>query len=75
MKLDGDSRVEYLKVDLTDIIVSDFRWTGSGNGELMGEQVSLNFAEFKTAYKLQQNQGSAGGNTDFGYNIQTSKAT
>jgi type VI secretion system secreted protein Hcp len=75
MKLDGDSRVEYLKVDLTDIIVSQFRWTGSGGDVQLGEHVSLHFAEFKTAYKLQQDAGSAGGNTDFGYNVQTSKAT
>jgi type VI secretion system secreted protein Hcp len=75
MKLDGDSRVEYLKVSLTDIMVSGFQWNGSGGEIVVHETVALVFAEFQEAYKLQQDQGSAGGNTDFGYNIQTSKAT
>jgi len=75
MKLDGDSRVEYLKIDLTDIMVSNFQWTGSGGDVQMGESVSLVFAEFKTAFKLQQNAGSAGGATEFGHNIQTNKST
>jgi type VI secretion system secreted protein Hcp len=75
LKLDGDSRVEYLKIDLTDVMVEGFQWTGSGGEHLVHESVSLVFAEFKQAYKLQHDAGSAGGNTDFGYNIQTSKAT
>jgi type VI secretion system secreted protein Hcp len=75
MKLDGDSRVEYLKIDLTDMMVSSFQWSGSGGEHLIHEHVSFVFAEFKEAYKLQQDQGSAGGNTDFGFNIQTSKAS
>jgi type VI secretion system secreted protein Hcp len=75
LKLDGDSRVEYLKIDLTDIMVSGLQWSGSGGEHLVHENVSLVFAEFKQAYKLQQDAGSAGGNTDFGYNIQTSKAS
>jgi type VI secretion system secreted protein Hcp len=75
LKLDGEQRVEYLKIDLTDIMVSNFQWSGTGSEQLVQEQVSLVFAEFKEAYKLQQDKGSAGGNTDFGYNIQTAKAT
>ncbi|WP_407158082.1 Hcp family type VI secretion system effector [Bradyrhizobium sp. STM 3557] len=75
MKLDGDSRVEYMKVDFTDLMVSSVQWSGSGSDQAVHEHVALAFAEFKQAYKLQQDAGSAGGNTDFGYNIQTSKAT
>lgn len=75
LKLDGENRVEYLKIDLTDIMVSNFQWSGNGGEHLVHEHVSLVFAEFKEAYKLQQDKGSAGGNTDFGFNIQTSKAT
>jgi hypothetical protein len=42
---------------------------------LVKEKVSLVFAEFKETYKLQQDTGSSGGGTDFGFNVQTSKAT
>ncbi len=75
LKLDGDSRVEYLKIDLTDIMVSGLQWSASGGEHLTHEHVSLVFAEFKAAYKLQQDAGSGGGSVDFGYNVQTSKAT
>jgi type VI secretion system secreted protein Hcp len=75
MKLDGDTRVEYLKIDLTDIMVEGLSWSGSGGEHLIHESVSFVFAEFKQEYKLQQDKGSAQGVTDFGYNIQTSKAT
>jgi type VI secretion system secreted protein Hcp len=75
MKLDGDSRVEYLKVDLTDIMVANLQWSASGAENEVHESVALVFAEFKQAYKLQQDAGAAGGNTDFGFNVQTSVAT
>jgi type VI secretion system secreted protein Hcp len=75
LKLDGDSRIEYMKIDLTDIMVSNFQWSGSGGEFLIHEQVSLVFAEFKEAYKLQQDAGSAGGATEFGYSVQSSKIT
>jgi len=75
MKLDGDSRVEYLKIDLTDIMVSGLQWSGSGGEHLVHEHLSLVFAEFKQSYNLQSDEGGAQGATDFGYNIQTSKAS
>jgi type VI secretion system secreted protein Hcp len=75
MKLDGDSRVEYLKIDLTDIMVSGLQWSGSGGEHLVHEHLSLVFAEFKQSYNLQSDAGGAQGATDFGYNIQTSKAS
>jgi type VI secretion system secreted protein Hcp len=75
MKLDGDSRIEFLKVDFTDLMVSSLQWSGAGEGNLVNESVALVFAKFQTSYKLQQDTGSAGGNTDFGFDIQTSVAT
>jgi len=75
MKLDGDTRVEYLKIDLVDIMVSGLQWSGSGGEHLVHEHVSFVFAEFKEAYKLQEDKGSAGGNTDFGWKIQQSEAS
>jgi len=74
LKLDGENRVEYLKIDLTDIMVANFQWTGSGEDQVVQEHVSFVFAEFKETYKLQSDKGSAGGNTDFGFNVQTAQA-
>jgi len=75
LKLDGDKRVEYMKVDLTDIMVSNLQWSASGSEHHVHENVGLVFAEFKQAYKLQSDKGSAKGSTEFGFNVQTSKAT
>jgi type VI secretion system secreted protein Hcp len=75
MKLDGDSRVEYLKIELTDILVASADFSAHGEHDMVHEHVALNFAEFKKSYKLQQDIGSAGGSSDFGFNLQTSTAT
>jgi type VI secretion system secreted protein Hcp len=75
MKLDGDSRVEYMKIDLTDVMVSSVQWSASGSEHHVHESLGLVFAEFKQTYKLQQDTGSAQGSTEFGFNVQTSKAS
>jgi type VI secretion system secreted protein Hcp len=72
-KLDGDSKVEYLVIDLTDLMVSNVSWSGSGSEQILHETVSLVFSEFKQAYKLQQDTGDAGGATEFGFDIQSQK--
>jgi type VI secretion system secreted protein Hcp len=72
-KLDGDSKVDYLTIDLKDIMVTNVSWSGSGSEQILHETVSLVFAEFKQTYKLQQDTGDAGGATDFGFDIQSQK--
>ena len=77
MKLDGETRVEYLKIDLTDIMVKTVEWKGAAQ-DILTEDIGLVFAEFKQTYTLQQDlggAGGAGGGREFGYNIQTSRAS
>jgi type VI secretion system secreted protein Hcp len=73
-KNDGDQKIEYLIVDLKDIIVKKVDFDGSGEETSLSETVELSFAEYKMHYKLQEDLGAPGGGTDFGYNIQTMKA-
>lgn len=75
MKLDGESRIEYLKIQLTDILVSGIQTSGHGTEHSVHENVALQFAKFTELYNLQQNIGSAGGGKQFGWDIQASKAT
>jgi type VI secretion system secreted protein Hcp len=75
MKLDGDTRVEYLKIELTDIMVSNIQYSGVGADQQVQEHASLVFAKFKKTYQLQQNVGSAQGAKEFGYDIQKSVAS
>ncbi len=74
MKLDGETRVQYLKIDLKDIMLKKVSWAGTFDGDILKENVSLVFAEFTTTYTLQADLGGAGGGKDFGYNIQTARA-
>jgi type VI secretion system secreted protein Hcp len=74
LKLDGEARIEYLNIELKDIMVSSVDWTGAGTEAVLKESVELEFAEFKKVYTLQEDKGSPGGAKEFAYNRQTSKA-
>ncbi len=74
MKLDGESRVQYLKIELKDIMVRKVEWKGAAD-DLLQEDFELVFAEFKQTYTLQRDLGGAGGGREFGYNIQTARAS
>jgi type VI secretion system secreted protein Hcp len=72
LKLDGDSRVKYLTIDLTDILLTSVGESASGS-DMVQESVTLTCAEFKRTYAGQEDTGSAVGGLDFGYHIQKSK--
>ena len=74
LKLDGETRVTYLSVDLTDIMVAKVDWSGRGEEAVLHEAVEIEFAEFNKTYTLQQDAGSPGKQKPFKYNRQTSKA-
>jgi len=48
----GENPVEYLKIKLTDILISGVQHS-SGGGDLLTENVTLNFAKFQTEYQEQ----------------------
>jgi len=75
MKLDGDTRVEYFKVEFTNLMVSSVQWSGGGGEQATSEHVSLAFEEFKQTYQLQQDTGGGQGAVNFGFNVQSSVAT
>ena len=66
----GGSPLEYIKLDLEDIVVSAVSTGGSGGEDRLTENVTLNFAKFKYAYQQQKADGSAdGGAKEAGWNI------
>ena len=68
LKLDGETRVEYFKIELKKIMVSSVAYTGAGATEDLKETIELKFTEFKETYKLQRNDtGLAGGYVPFGW--------
>ena len=76
MKLDGETRVKYLEVELTDIMVAKVDWSGQGSDSVLKESVELEFAEFHKTYTTQADTGGQEGKQkEFKYNRQTSKTT
>ena len=64
----GDKPLEYLKIKLTDILVSGQQFAGHG-GDLMTENLTLNFAKFQVEYYEQKPDGSQGTKKDMGWDI------
>jgi type VI secretion system secreted protein Hcp len=73
-KKDGEQKVEYMVVDLTDIMVSKVAWAGEGEEQMLKETVEISFAEFKLNYLVQADSGNAeAGHKDFKFHIQKQK--
>ena len=70
-KNDGDQKVEYLIVTLTDIMVTKVEWAGQGENQALDETVGLSFAQFRLDYKVQNATGDAAGAKSYQFNVQT----
>jgi type VI secretion system secreted protein Hcp len=74
-KLDGETRVQYFRIELTKVHVKGVEWTSEGEEELaVKEKVTLDFATFREFYTVQRNPGFRGGSTEFGFDLETSTA-
>lgn len=69
----GGKAVEYLKITLSDVLVSSMSTGGSGGEERLTENVTLNFAKFKFGYTPQDDKGAGGAVKEFGYDIKANK--
>jgi type VI secretion system secreted protein Hcp len=65
----GEKPLEYLKIDLEEIIVTSISTGGTGSEDRLTENVTLNFAKFKETYTVQSETGSAGASPDVTWNI------
>jgi type VI secretion system secreted protein Hcp len=57
----GETPLEYLKIKLTDILISSVQESGHGGGDLLSENVTFNFAKFQAEYQPQGADGKAQG--------------
>ncbi|MEO0990020.1 MAG: type VI secretion system tube protein Hcp [Pseudomonadota bacterium] len=65
----GDKPLEYIKLDMKELLVSSVQTGGSGGEDRLTENVTLNFREWKMTYTPQTGKGAGGGAVDFGFNI------
>ena len=65
----GDTPLEFIKLDMKELIVSSISTGGSGGEDRLTENVSLNFREWKMTYTPQDDKGGGAGAVDFAFNI------
>ena len=70
-KTGGDSPIDYLIFEFTDVIVSSVSTGGSGGEDGLTENITLNFAMFKMTYATQTKEGGKGAPVEFGFDIST----
>jgi type VI secretion system secreted protein Hcp len=65
----GDKPLEYLIIDLQDILVSSYSTGGSGGEDRLTENFALNFSKVKVVYWTQNKEGGKGDPFDYGWDI------
>src|SRR6476660_6686660 len=65
----GDTPVEYVKIKMTDLIVTSISTGGSGGEDRLTENVTLNFAKVNVDYVPQDAKGGAGTAVPMGWDI------
>lgn len=74
-KSGGQAPVDYLKIDMEDIIISSYNTGGSKDGlERVQETLTLNFRRFQVVYTFQEQSGAAGPESMAGWEIAENKS-
>ena len=70
----GKDQQEYLKITMSDLLVSSFQTGGSaGSDEVPNDQISLNYSKIQYEYKEQKTDGTLGGAVKTGWDLKTNK--
>lgn len=69
MRKAGETPLEYLVIDLTDVLIAAVSTGGSGGEDRLTENVVLNFGKVKLVYSEQLATGAAGKTPEMTYNI------
>lgn len=70
----GENPVNYLQIDMDEIIITSVTMGGSGSEDRLTENISLNFAKFKYEYFTQEDTGSKGKSAPLTWDIAANKA-
>lgn len=69
-KAGGTEAVEYLIIEMEDVLIASVSTGGSGGEDRLTENVALNFAKFKVKYQPQDQKGAKkGGQIQAGWDI------
>lgn len=65
----GGNPLEYFVIEMKEIMVTSYSTGGSGGEDRLTENITLNFAKVKTIYKTQNDDGGAGAEVEFKWDI------
>ena len=71
----GGTPLEYITIDMDDVMVTSVSTGGSGGEDRLTENVTLNFAVVNYCYKPQKEDGSADADKKAGWDIAENKTT
>jgi type VI secretion system secreted protein Hcp len=70
----GGDQEEYLKVTMSDLLVSSYQTGGSSGGDIVPtDQYSLNYSKIEFEYKEQKPDGTLGGAIKAGWSVKENK--
>lgn len=69
----GENPLEYIKLKLTEVMVTSISTGGSGGEDRLTENVTLNFAKYELDYTPQKPDGSGDAAVKVGWNISENK--
>ncbi|OYP35794.1 Hcp family type VI secretion system effector [Rhodopirellula sp. MGV] len=69
----GKKPLEYLVIDMKDVLITSVSTGGSGGEDRLTENVTLNFRQVKVSYKAQKKDGSGGPEKLFAWDIAANK--
>jgi len=70
----GKDQQEYLKMTMSDVLVSGYHTSGTGQSGLPVDEVSLNFGKIEIEYKEQKADGTLGGVVKSGWDLKQNKS-
>jgi type VI secretion system secreted protein Hcp len=65
----GENPLEYIIIELTELLVTSVSTGGSGGEDRLTENVTLNFEEVHFTYWTQDDKGKKGDSTEYKYNM------
>jgi len=65
----GGTPIEYIEIDLEEVLVTSVSTGGSGGEDRLTENVTLNFAKFKYTYRPQKKDGTPDADKDAAWDI------
>ena len=70
LKMAGDTKIPYLELNLSNVVVTSWQTSARGDGQLPMESFSLSFVKVQSEYTPQGNDGDPSSKIDFGWDLQ-----